>query len=228
MKYKSIYEDCKNLVSYGVIGGDSKNFRHEVYLDSFGCDLQIYLNCMLCHADGKMHESIRVYLGGRKVYGFNDGRPDSEYAADGHWKKLVLELWHYELARYLEESYVLNDTLLELCRRESARNRKIMNKYREFCLLLAQKKGKMKKISERTHCYKFEDVIDGHRMRVYMTERTPNGKIGSEDNVELSFDKKFVFSFYFNSSNVGGLFDDKGDYTPGEWENILERLVKEI
>lgn len=226
MKYKSIYEDCKNLVSYGVTGGDSKNFRHETYLDSFGCDLQIYLNCMLCHLTGKMQESIKVYLGGRKVYSFSDGRPDNEYAVGGYWRKLISELRHYELARYLEESYVLNDTLLELCRRESARNRKIMNKYCELCLLLAKQKGEMKIISEKTHYYKFEGVIDGHKIRVYMTERTPSGKISHEDNVELSFDKKSVFSFYFNSNDAGGLFDDKGDYTPGEWEKILERLAE--
>lgn len=228
MKYKDVYEDCKNLVSYGVVVADSEDFRRETYLDSFGCDLQVYLNRTSCRATGEMQESIRVYLGGRKVYGFDSERPNNEYMVDGHWRKLISELWHYELSIYLEESYAMNNTLLELCRREAMRNHETMKEYCELCSLLAKKKGRMKILPGGTRCYGFEEVVDDHRMRAYMTERTSSERTVPGDEIELAFGDKFVFTFHFNSSDVGGSFDNKGDYTPGEWERILKQLTAEL
>ena len=39
-------------------------------------------------------------------------------------------------------------------------------------------------------------------------------------------DKNVVFSFHYNCSNVGGLFDEKGHYVPGEWERTMERMTE--
>lgn len=225
MKHKRVYEDCKNLVFYGETIIDSKNFKCETYLDSFGCDLQVYRIYTLSYETDAMEESIEVYSGGRKVYSFNDKRPDKEYIVNGHWERLISELWHHELARHLGESYTANGTLLELCRKEAMRNRKIMNKYREFCVLLAKEKGK---IPEGARHYKFEEEVDGHTMKVYMSESVPKENASFEGNVELTFDKKNVFSFYFDSSDIGGLYDDKGNYIPGEWEKILEQLMEKL
>ena len=54
----------------------------------------------------------------------------------------------------------------------------------------------------------------------------PKEKISYWDKVVVLFNKKSVFSFSWNCSDVGGLFDEKGIYVPGEWEQVLEKLAE--
>ncbi|MBQ3432906.1 hypothetical protein IJG22_01245 [Candidatus Saccharibacteria bacterium] len=225
MKYKDVYENCKRLVSYGETSGRSSISEHEVYVDSFGCDLQIYRSDILYRGIGEMRESMYVYFGGREVYYFNEDNPDWEFIVKGYWEKLVVELWRYEIAVYLEETYNVNGTLLELSRRESAMNREKFNKYCGLCVSFVKRNG-IKTESEASRYYKFIDQIDGYKIEVYLREMTPREKKDYCDCIELYFDKKIVFRFNYNCSNIGGIFDEKGKYTPGEWERIIEELAK--
>lgn len=229
MEYKNIYDDCEALaMRYGEVYKNRDLSEHATYIDSFGCDLQIFYSNILYLGIGERRKSMNVYLGGRKVYAFHEDYPNSEYLVDGHWVRLVEELGRYEFDLHMEESYVINGTILELCRRESAKNREILNKYREKCYLLAKGQGVSKNISDMTSCYKFDRIVDGYRVEIYLSERSPRVGVSYNDEIELDFDKKNVFIFNFNSSNVGGLLDDKGKYIPGEWEKILERLAEEL
>ncbi|MBR2796054.1 hypothetical protein IKE13_03325 [Candidatus Saccharibacteria bacterium] len=225
IKYKNAYENCKRLVSCGV-GDRSPGFsEYEVYADSFGCDLKVYRNVITYFGTGKMIESIKVYLGGREVYRFNEDEPSWEFIVRGYWEKLVVELWRYESAIYFEESYSVNGALVELCKRESMRNRKMFDKYRELCVPFARKNG-AKLESEVSCSYRFRRRVEGHDLEIDLREMPPKEKIDYDDRIEVYFDKKIVFKFHYNCSNIGGIFDEKGMYTPGEWEQIVERLIK--
>lgn len=229
MKYKSVYESCETLAMlYGEVHRNPGFSEHATYIDPFGCDFQIFYSDMLYLGIGERRKSMNVYLGGRMVYSFHEDHPNWECLVNGHWIRLVEELSRYELDLHVGEAYIINSTVLELCRRESAKNREILNRYREKCSLLAKSRGVFKKISDRTSYYKFSRVVDGHWVEIYLSEKSPKAGVSCDDEIELAFDKKNVFTFHFNSSNVGGLFDDKGDYTPGEWEKILERLAEEL
>ena len=64
------------------------------------------------------------------------------------------------------------------------------------------------------------------KIEVYLREMTPREKKDYCDCIELYFDKKIMFRFDYNCSNIGGIFDEKGKYTPCEWERIIEELAK--
>lgn len=225
MKYEDVYENCKRLVSYGETSGRSGVFEHEVYMDSFECDLQIYRSDTLYRGLGEMRESMSVYFGGREVYYFDEYNPDWEFIVKGYWEKLVAELWRHELAVYLEEPHNIGGTLIELCRRESARNREKFNKYCGLCIPFVRRNG-IKTESKASCRYKYTDQVDGHNFEINLREMTPKEKNIYNDCIELLFDKKRVFVYRYNCSNVGGIFDEKGKYTPGEWERIIEELAK--
>ena len=229
MQHKKLYEDCTSLLLYGETIENSKVCVRETYVDPLGCDLQICRSCW-SYKTGEKRKNIRAYFGGRQVYNFSDYSPGCEFAVVGYWKRLLPVLWKYEISKGFEESYAVNGTLLELCRRESARNRKIMNKYYEIGLLLAKKKGRMDTIAERIYLYKFEENVSEHNIKVHMAERIQkDGEFGIfHDEISIVFNQKTVFSFYFNSDDVAGIFYDKGEYIPGKWEKIIERLMENL
>ncbi|MBR0480192.1 hypothetical protein IJJ49_02965 [Candidatus Saccharibacteria bacterium] len=142
----------------------------------------------------------------------------------GHWKKLVTELWRYELATYLGESYNVNGTLLELCRKESAKNRENLNKYCRLCVTFAKRNGTRTE-SEISRRYRFKDQVDGHNLEVCLMEMMPkDGDRLLYDYIELYFDGKIAFDFHYNCNVAGNMFDEKGEYSPGEWERIVEKF----
>ena len=229
MKHNDVYESCKSLAMlYGETKWNYSNCEHAIYMDSFGCDLQIFYADILFLGVGERRKSVIVFLGGREVYSFHEDYPDSELFVKGHWTRLVGELSRYEYDLRVGRGYVINGTLLELCRREAIRNREFFNKYRDMCSFLAKKQGICKKVLDAVLRYEIEKTIDEHRVEIYFTETLHRARMDSEDEIELLFDGKRVFVFHSNSSDVGGLFDEKGEYIPGEWEKILERLQTEI
>lgn len=229
MKYKDVYENCKRLaLSCGEVRRKPGFSESAIYVDPFECDLCVYYNNALARGLGKMQEFMRVYLGGREVYAFDEERPDWECIVDGRWEKLIYEFWRYDLAINLEESYIINGVLLELCKMESRRNREILNRYREICALLAREGGKLRVYDSGKHEFTLERMIDGHIIEICLKERPPREKRDRWDDIELYFDKKIKFRFHWNCNIVGSLFDEKGKYIPGEWEKILERLAEEL
>ena len=225
MKYKDVYENCKTLAMlYGETSGKPGFSEHATYIDPFGCDLQIFYSDVLHLGIGERRKSVDVYLGGGEVYSFSEDHTDLECFVNGHWMRLVEELSHYELDLHVGEVYAINNTTLELCRRESAKNREILNRYREKCLLLTKNHGAFKKNSDKISYYNFDRTINGHRIEIEFCKRS----LSCGDEIELFFDKKNVFTFHFNSSDTGGIFDDKGKYIPGEWEEILKQIIENI
>ena len=227
MKYKDVYEKCKKLASCGETSEKPGVFEKEVYIDSFGCDLQIYRSNVRFPGLSKMQESIKVYFGGRRVYAFYETHPDWESVTNGYWEKLVADLWNYERAIYWEDSYSVNGTLLELCRRESARNREILNGYRENCILLVRRSGVLKIYNSGTSVHSLKKAVDGHTIEILLVEKPHKEEKDRWNKIELYFDRKIKFSFYWNCSTIGSEFDEKGEYIPGEWERILEKIIEE-
>ena len=150
MKYKKIFEDCKTLALR--CGHYEKNpgvSEYAVYMDSFGCDFQVYYYNTFSRGVGEMRESVSVFLGGREVYCYYEHEPSWEKFVDGKWKELVSGLYSYHLHARLEENYCINGTLLELCKSESRRNRKKLSKYCGLCVIVSKKHGRLEVNSPR-------------------------------------------------------------------------------
>lgn len=230
MKYKNIYDECKRLaLSFGYVSKESGVYEHAIYIDSFGCDFQVFYDNILARGTGKMHEYIRVYLGGRRVYEFDECEPEREHLVIGYWPDLLHDLYRCNVDTYFEESYTVNNSLLELCKKESIKNRGIFDEYVKICALLARENGELRVRSGMlyAHTYTFERIIEGHTLEVMLIEKVPSEGFDSYDSAKIFFDKKCVFSFSYNCADVGSLFNEKGHYTLGEWGKILKELIEE-
>ena len=224
MKHKEVYDSCKKLaLSHGMVRENPGVSKSAVYIDPLGCDLQLHYSDVIFLGIGEMRESLRVFLGGREVYSF-DAYDSSEHFVGGYWKDLVPELSNYEVSAVLEEVYRINNTLIELVKEESARYNQKLHKYRDICLSLAKKQGKISRKNERKISYELEKEFNGHTVLIMLNERAPNHRTDYWDDVKLFFDRKFVFSFSWNCSLINSIFDEKGRYFSGEWERFLEKM----
>ena len=227
MKYKNIYTICKELaLKYGKADKKVDSSEYAVYVDPFGCDLQIYYYNRFYRGIGEMKESMCIYLGGREVFYYDEYHPDWENYVDGHWKDMVQELSYYNFCITMEETYNVNNTIVELCKMESKRNRDFLCKYRDMCSSLAKRDGGPAITDEGDFSYKMEKSVNGVLLEIYLKERAPRRRRDFEDKVDVYYGKQNVFIFHWNCSSVGGIFDDKGKYVRGEWEQVVEDLLE--
>lgn len=215
MKYGDAYEKCKRLVTeFGWPKGLTP--KYEMYTDTLGCDFQIYYDT----AWGSMN----VFFGGREVYAFSKYEPDEEYLISGRWLKLVHEIYGREVCRRAGDEYAISGVFLKMCRRDAARNRELMDWYRELVVKLAES-GRVKMRSGSTYCARYEDMIDGHMIEAHLNVMDPERNEDYCSTVELYFDRRTVFVFRYDSSDKNGILDEKGKYISGKWEKIIENLL---
>ena len=217
MKYKDVYEKCKKLVmEFGWPKGLTP--KYEMYTDTLGCDFQIYYDTAL--------EMMKVFFGGREVYAFSKYEPNEEYLISGRWLKLVREVYGYEVCRRAGDDYAIFGVFLKKCRRDAARNRELMDKYRELVVKLTES-GRVRMRSGSTYCARYEDMVGGHMIEAeaHLNVMDPEKNEDYCSTVELYFDRRTVFAFRYDSSDKNGILDEKGKYISGKWEKILENLL---
>lgn len=216
MKYGDAYEKCKRLVTeFGWTKGLTPKYK--MYTDTLGCDFQIYYDT----ARGSMN----VFFGGREVYAFSKYEPDEEYLISGRWMKLVHKIYGREVCRRAGDKRAISGVFLKMCRRDAARNRKLMDWYRELVIKLAES-GRVKMRSGSTYCTLYEDMIGGHVIEgAYLNVMDPEKNEDYRSKVELHFDRRTVFVFRYDSSDKNGILDEKGKYVSGKWEKIIENLL---
>lgn len=226
MKYRSIYKDSKELaLFYGKSDRNPGISERAVYVDPFGCDFRVCFMDPFYRGIGKMRGNLKIFIGGREVYSFNEDQPEFEWIIDGVWKELATELWSYEFSAKMEEPYKVNNTLVELCKREAEINRAFFDRYRKLCLSFVKNEQAEASWSESFDYYTFREDVDGHKIEIGMERKRPKKDGVYWDQVELRFDEKSMFRFAWNSSNAGGIFNEEGNYVSGEWEQFLEKLV---
>ena len=224
MNHKKVYDSCKHLaLSHGVVKENPGVSKSAVYIDPLGCDLQLHYSDVIFLGIGEMRESLRVFLGGREVYSF-DEYDSSEHFVGGYWKDLIPELFNFEVSATLEEVYRINNTLIQLVKEESARYSQKLHKYRDICLSLVKNQGKISRKNEGKTSYELEKEFNGHTVLILLNERMPNHQADYWNDVELFFDKKFAFRFNWNCNLTGSILDEKGEFLPGEWERFLEKM----
>ena len=213
MEYCDILCICEDLIVHE--GYLKPGTRETVYIDPFGCDLQIHHFGRMMLGKKELKGGVVVFLGNRLVFDYDEKSNEINLMQEGYWRELIREI---DFCRYFEEYGEENHTLVELCRKEAKQNCKILDECFKQCLAVVKKKG----IKKKPGLYDFKFLADEGVVEIRLHEN-----LKSHSNIFLYYNEELVFSFDWGGS-LGSIFDDKGVYKFGKWKKILEELYKEL
>ena len=220
MDYENAFLTCRFLASKGgyVVESDRGFPSKAIYADSLGCDLKIYFDGRVGLGWRSGKEFLKVFLGGREVFSYDEGDDEQYFVKGGYWLETIndLELW------IDDEVGQENRTLVELCRKESERNRRFLTTYSSYCIDIAKKMVEPRVSPSGGKLYMVNTMVGHDRvsLELSVSRKSPN-------SVFLHYNKEFVFRYYWDGSG-GSVADQTGRYDRGEWEEAIEKLYLEL
>lgn len=188
---------------------------HAVYADAYGCDFRIYYDYE-AKSVSDIRENMRVFSGGREVYQYRgyDGR---EEFVSGYWEDFARQ------AEYYIGDVIENTTSVVLAQEEAMKNRQFLERYRKIGIVIAETKGAAKTVASGKG-FVFERIMGGHKIEIFLTRR-----LKTNSDVVIFYDSKVVFSFSWDCKiDAGGILDNKGRFTRGEWEDVIDELYQKL
>ncbi len=225
MEHQDIFELCKKMARlYGHSKNGLEGSEYMFYADPLGCDFEIHYHNVMAHGVGEMRQSISVFLGGRDIY--SQSETTANYGKNyipGNWEELVEELDKYELHLRSEEPYVLSHSLIELCRREAARNRVFFEKYTKLCVEIAKEDGERKEY-EHSVDFVVEREVKGGKIKIEFQESAHSG---NEIYLNVGGEKIFVYR-WGREDDPHGMLNEKGKITANgaKWKDIWWTFLK--